>query len=599
MSDSCNTRKVVYGRVPSARESHTRFSSSRETHGDFSDTREDYEVAESEVREYFTGGKAQDSFRDPRGIQHSPFDHRRETLPPQSHTHDSDVDVSFETECDYGGKEVEPCTPDCAWAPEENRKWISAGTPSREGGRTIVLLFDGTSDSFDSTNSNVVRLTSFLRKDDTTKQLVYYQTGIGTYTDPWIVTPIVSKMSMVLDTMFAFTLDSHMKHGYKFLMDNYTAGDRICIFGFTRGAYTARALAGMLRKIGLLSKGNCEHLPFAYTMYKRDDPSSEIMSSMFKQTFSIDVKIDFVGVWDTVASTGLVTKDLPFVNTNDGIRVFRHALALDERRGKFIPTFYRQSNDTSAASGDETKTTDAKEVWFAGAHCDVGGGSVKNSERHSLARIPLRWMIRECFRANTGIIFDAELLRDEAGLDMVPLKGSVTVSERPLPLQPLASAFFKFWWSLLTFPYKLFFGRYEPAEEVIAKAPLGEAEEELRDAVQPVYDQMELHWLWRLIDRIPFRAKKYNESDEKKDTYQWVLNFGFSRKIHKPIMDRGKIKVHRSVKTRLEAQESYGNANRVPYIPRVRPNFGGSGEPRQLSLADWNVESASWFEWEA
>ena len=62
--------------------------------------------------------------------------------------------------------------------------------------------------------------------------------------------------------------------------------------------------------------------------------------------------------------------------------------------------------------------TDSKEVWFAGCHCDVGGGSVANHTRHSLARIPLRWMIRECFACNTGIIFDADILRDEMGINV-------------------------------------------------------------------------------------------------------------------------------------------------------------------------------------
>lgn len=152
-----------------------------------------------------------------------------------------------------------------------------------------------------------------------------------------------------------------------------------------------------------------------------------------------------------MASVGLTGKELPFVRNNTAIRIFRHALALDEHRAKFIPNFYHavrasdipesvteSQNNTSlidfgtpsSIAGkdlgdkpnqyprkDRNTPTDACEVWFAGCHCDVGGGSVKNRTAHSLARIPLRWMIRECFRMKTGIIFDARLLHEEIGLD--------------------------------------------------------------------------------------------------------------------------------------------------------------------------------------
>ncbi|TFK54187.1 hypothetical protein OE88DRAFT_1675662 [Heliocybe sulcata] len=556
---------------------------------------------------------------------------------PRSPPHKHDSTYGSDSEYSPKGHTDDPACSECLWEPEENRKWVHAYNtiktekPGRtkldkqdrivpaDTGRTIVLLFDGTSDTFDSTPSNVVRLASFLRKDDTTKQLVYYQTGIGTTADPRIVTTMVAETFKVLDTMFAFTLDKHMKgtYGYEFLMDNYTAGDKICIFGFSRGAYTARALAGMLRRVGLLSKGNSEHLPFAYNVYKSDDNGAETMAGLFKDTFSIDVKIDFVGVWDTVASTGLVTKDLPFVGTNDGIRVFRHALALDERRGKFIPTFYRQSSESSDPA-TQAAITDAKEVWFAGAHCDVGGGSVRNSERHSLARIPLRWMIRECFLANTGMIFDAKKLRDVAGLDLdCNAAGTPTkVKDKPLPpvqslegrdyeimknppTQTFTRAFFKFIFSLIAIPYSFFVHRRLESVEELPKVgeSLGEAEEERRDAISPVYDQMELRWLWRLIDFFPFRTKKYGDQADQ-DTYQLVWNRGVGRKIHKPIMERGKVKIHRSVKTRLEAQARYHNANKTLYVPKVRPNLDGPGEPVALPMEAWNVEESSWFEWE-
>ena len=200
-------------------------------------------------------------------------------------------------------------------------------------------------------------------------------------------------------------------------------GDQICIFGFSRGAFTARALAGMLQKVGLLPQSNSEQLPFAYAMYARDDEEGLKLSMQFKRTFSVDVKIQFLGVWyvippidqfsasclfrDTVQSVGLIPKHLPFSGSNNAIVHFRHALSLDEHRVKFIPFFCtggkpkQDPTDTKASHPDDpvghdrrhqmerrqhsegsqaeeyenqvnTLTgpdSDVEEVFFAGAHC--------------------------------------------------------------------------------------------------------------------------------------------------------------------------------------------------------------------------------------
>ncbi|KAJ3554112.1 hypothetical protein NM688_g3270 [Phlebia brevispora] len=183
---------------------------------------------------------------------------------------------------------------------QDKRVWISADNRDRwcgERHRTLVLCFDGTGDQFDDDNSNIVQLLAMLRKDDNAQQLVYYQAGLGTYTDPMLKTPIASVVSMTLDQMIAWNLGSHVKDGYAFLMQNYTRGDKICIFGFSRGAYTARALAGMLQKVGLLPTCNHQQLPFAYEMYKREDKQGLDMSHAFKKTYSRAVTVDFLGVW--------------------------------------------------------------------------------------------------------------------------------------------------------------------------------------------------------------------------------------------------------------------------------------------------------------
>ncbi|KIN92623.1 hypothetical protein M404DRAFT_810028, partial [Pisolithus tinctorius Marx 270] len=186
-----------------------------------------------------------------------------------------------------------------------------------------------------------------------------------------------------------------------------------------------------LHKVGLLPRCNHQQVQFAYEMYSRDDREGWRQSRAFKKAFSIDVNVEFVGVWDTINCIGIVPRRLPFTRSNNKIRYFRHALSLDEQRARFIPSFWHQTietnNDTQAVRQGETPhtwcedleyrfsqsttPTDAQEVWFAGCHRDVGGGAVKNGARHSLSRISLRWMIRECFKARTGILFQRSMFQ--------------------------------------------------------------------------------------------------------------------------------------------------------------------------------------------
>jgi uncharacterized protein (DUF2235 family) len=193
--------------------------------------------------------------------------------------------------------------------------------------------------------------------------------------------------------------------GYRFLMQNWTPNSKISIFGFSRGAYTARALAGMLHRVGLLARSNDEQVPFAYHMYAKE--SSEACAG-FKRAFCNAVEVDFLGVWETVSSVGLLTaRDLPFTDSAQFIRVFRvsnimirvishlyigpdeqaqHAVSLDERRCKFKANLcelvcegceqIRRHRGTMTPVSPPTDGppecgkahTDVEEVWFAGGH---------------------------------------------------------------------------------------------------------------------------------------------------------------------------------------------------------------------------------------
>ncbi|EKM49550.1 uncharacterized protein PHACADRAFT_265087 [Phanerochaete carnosa HHB-10118-sp] len=186
----------------------------------------------------------------------------------------------------------------------------------------------------------------------------------------------------------------------------------------------------MLNKIGLLCKGNDEQVPFAYELYEREDEDSNILAKGFKETFGTPVDIEFIGVWETVSSVGMVRhKTLPFTSSNNSIRVFRHALALDERRVFFKPSgrmrnpTNQEIQRTAPASKVPTTTkpvTDVLEVWFPGCHGDVGGGSVLDIEPHNLGNISLRWMVCEVLAAQCGVLFDAERLSEKGVYSTVP-----------------------------------------------------------------------------------------------------------------------------------------------------------------------------------
>lgn len=390
---------------------------------------------------------------------------------------------------------------------------ISAAEDSKHlhpKGRTLVVCLDGTGDQFDHDNSNVVHFVATLKKDDP-NQVVYYQSGIGTYDGQGLSGGFTAAMDMAVGS----SLGVHVRDAYEFLMQNYHEGDRICLFGFSRGAYTARCLAGMLNKVGLLPAHNTAQVHFAYNFFKDDSEVGWMMSQGFKKTFCIEVNVYFLGLWDCVASVGFIPRRLPFTKTaSNKIDHFRHAMALDEHRAKFKICRWqrqdttqemsssskklrslrnklrhthrseratdlandielsaskkssRQSSGTSTAVSlgnghigkhrhlnpfedehaveadidyeaevrdDDSEGTpaDVLEVWFAGAHADVGGGAVRNETRHVLARIPLRWMIRETFRCNTGILYKRDALA-ETGLDVPSLWPKLQSRQRPV-----------------------------------------------------------------------------------------------------------------------------------------------------------------------
>jgi uncharacterized protein (DUF2235 family) len=484
-----------------------------------------------------------------------------------------------------------------------------------------VLCFDGTGDQFDEDNSNIVQFFSMLSKDDPSQQMVYYQAGIGTYTIPQIATPLMAKLSKTIDMMVGNHLNAHVMGGYEFLMQNYDAGDKICIFGFSRGAYTARALAGMLHKVGLLPRCNHQQVPFAYKMYSQEDDTGWRQSSSFKKAFSINVDIEFVGVWDTVSSVGVIPRRLPFTTANDNIRYFRHAMALDEHRVRFKANYWNRPtkidrdrgvkrhhmphsrkkhhvpdtlNDHKSngvakehnSSGHHHESsqqdlerqysqtiteTDVEEVWFSGVHCDIGGGSVPNGTRNSLARIPLRWMIRECFKTNSGILFHRSMF-NKIGLDPDSLYPHVRERPPPIyqsPLPPLEPGTPD---SLRrqTIPHPPII-KDDPTVIVYSDGGkfVNEEEEDLADALCPMYDQLQIAPHWWILEVIP-QILRYQKDEDDEWTKDLVVNMGGGR--HIPMQKRG-VKVHRTAKIRFEANGLDGGKYWPKAKLRVEPRW--------------------------
>jgi uncharacterized protein (DUF2235 family) len=268
-------------------------------------------------------------------------------------------------------------------------------------GRNIVLCCDGTSNEYGDRNTNVVKLFSILKKDKAT-QLCFYDPGLGTFSSAAALTTFSKGVTKVLGLAIGLGLTKNIEDAYTFLMNCWQPGDRLFIFGFSRGAYTARAVAAMLHKVCLLEGRSPNLVPYASKVFKYE--RRKAVWEGFASAFGQRCPIHFLGVWDTVSSVGWAWDPmvLPHTTNNPSVATVRHAIAIDERRA-----FFRQNMWGSAGN--------VKQVWFAGDHCDVGGS---HPERESgLSQIALEWMVEQSTEA--GLLVDTNL-RDVA----IPKPGS-------------------------------------------------------------------------------------------------------------------------------------------------------------------------------
>jgi hypothetical protein len=354
--------------------------------------------------------------------------------------------------------------------------------------KKIVLCCDGTGNDFDAPNpdpgskragrnSNVVKLYTALQIDN--HQVGYYHPGVGTMGAPTATHWWSREWSTIKGLAFGDGFRDNVLDAYRYLMEVYSDNgghgneDEVYIFGFSRGSYTARALAGFLHGYGLLCKGNEGHIPYAWRMYvaQHDDRGKHHVEpdTAFKETFSHrNFKIHFVGVWDTVSSVGWITTPLRLFNLaqNDTILRGRHAISIDEHRCFFQDNLW----------GDPVAGQDLVQAWFAGVHSDVGG-SYPQPET-GLSDITLRWMLSE-----VGLLPDANgmypdgpgILLNRPHLDLVLGKmPDPEVDPELLYIAPTSSKLHNSltpaWWVLELIPH-LFYNKDDGTEQ--RRVPLG------------------------------------------------------------------------------------------------------------------------------
>lgn len=317
--------------------------------------------------------------------------------------------------------------------------------------KRLVFCFDGSWNRLNADcPTNVVLMAESIRPtaSDGTTQIVYYDEGVGT-----------GKLDRIRGGAFGVGLLTNLREAYRFLIFNYEPGDEIFIFGFSRGAYTARSFAGFIRHVGVLDINSASQINTALTLYKaalkkdgddhprtmrfRADFSSKVCVSEhdrqwrcnnipeFKPDAVAVLGIKYVGVWDTVGAlgwpnvipgSGWLNRRLGFhdMRLTSKVQMARHALALDERRKLFRPTVWKNVAELNADRDKDHYHPDApyQQRWFPGVHGAVGGGG----QSRELSDGALSWILAGARRQ---------------GLEVSTINSSRIYETRPDPAGPL------------------------------------------------------------------------------------------------------------------------------------------------------------------
>jgi hypothetical protein len=279
--------------------------------------------------------------------------------------------------------------------------------------KRLALFLDGTWNTV-TDNTNVYRMKSLCMSG--ADQVVYYSAGVGTQYGEKFTGGI-----------FGYGLDAEVIQAYEWIVENYVPDDRIFLFGFSRGAFTARSLAGFISKCGLLKPGSPMSLTQLYARYrKRVSPSilhlqntqsgDLSLEDQWLKKYSMAISLWFQGVFDTVGALGVPLGNIPiisrsnygFLETDLRINDSRayHAMAIDEHREAFAPTLWTKTVTAGVGSPAPRPLEEVEQRWFVGAHADVGGGYANGL----LAQVPLVWLIQKA--ELHGLVFKGTAIID-------------------------------------------------------------------------------------------------------------------------------------------------------------------------------------------
>ena len=268
--------------------------------------------------------------------------------------------------------------------------------------KRIVICCDGTWNTPDKTDkniycdTNVVKIAEAVKEkaDDSIRQLMYYHPGVGTSG---------SLFHRLYDGATGRGISENILDAYRFLILNYDPGDELFLIGFSRGAFTVRSLAGLIRNSGILQPKMMHLVNRAYKLYKSRRPSSHPNTkeaTLFRKTYAVAdiVPIKFIGVWDTVGALGnpllmntvlskfsfsILGNQFHDTDLSSHIANAYQALAIDEKRLTFQPAIWKKQEDSVGQN--------LEQVWFAGVHSNIGGGYPATE----LSDIALQWMVQK------------------------------------------------------------------------------------------------------------------------------------------------------------------------------------------------------------
>jgi uncharacterized protein (DUF2235 family) len=267
--------------------------------------------------------------------------------------------------------------------------------------KRLVVCLDGTWNSPDNgcpTNVAKIMLAIAPVDEQGTPQITFYDAGIGADG---------GRIDRLVDGVTGRGLEQNVRDGYRFLAHNWLPGDEIYLFGFSRGAFTARSLCGFLDLVGLLPKRELDRLEEAWALYRQPKARRDDAKRRELLALSRPVRVRCLGVWDTVGSLGVPLETLKWANRkyqfhnaelSDLVDCAFQALAIDEKRGPFGPVLWQKKR------GQEL-TQLVEQVWFPGVHSNVGGGWSDTS----ISDLALTWMIRRV-QANSGLSFDEDYI---------------------------------------------------------------------------------------------------------------------------------------------------------------------------------------------